>query len=337
MCLATVLSRPAVSHGQVAAPEPAIPVDAITAILDAFRSHHVVALGEGPHGNEQGHAFRLSLIRDPRFVNIVDDIVVEFGSGRYQHLMDRFVSGEDVSHADLRRVWQDTTVGTAVWDRPIYEQFFRAVRTLNTSVRPERRLRVLLGDAPIDWTVIKDHADLRKWGQAKDRHAGAVIKKEVLAKRRRALVVFGDGHLQGRGFPAASLINVLERPPMPTKVFAISSSFADLTRMQADVATWPVPSIARLRGTVIGAKPYASFYPIPPAPGWNVVRMEDQFDALLYLGPAASMTTSRLPPELCLDSAYMKMRLARLAFEHPALSKASSDGLKMYCAAQVAK
>jgi hypothetical protein len=247
------------------------------------------------------------------------------------------VSGEDVSHADLRRVWQDTTAGTAVWDRPIYEEFFRAVRTLNTSLRPERRLRVLLGDAPIDWTRIKERAHLRKWGQAKDRHAGAVIKKEVLAKRRRALVIFGDGHLQGRGFPAASLINVLEQPPAPTKVFAVSSSFADLTRMQADVTSWPVPSIARLRGTVIGAKPYASFYPIPPAPGWNVVRMEDQFDALLYLGPAGSMTTSRFPPELCLDSSYMKMRFARLAFEHPALSKASGEWLKMYCAAQAPK
>ena len=39
----------------------------VNAILDAFRSHRVVALGEGSHGNEQGHAFRMSLIRDPRF------------------------------------------------------------------------------------------------------------------------------------------------------------------------------------------------------------------------------------------------------------------------------
>src|ERR1700741_2928172 len=66
---------------------------AIAAIIEAFQSHPMVALGEGPHGNEQGHAFRLALLRDPRFAATVNDIVVEFGSGRYQGLMDRFVNG----------------------------------------------------------------------------------------------------------------------------------------------------------------------------------------------------------------------------------------------------
>jgi hypothetical protein len=95
-------------YGQeVSSPQPAFPVNAITAILDAFRSHSVVALGEGPHGNEQGHAFRLALIREPRFPGAVNDILVEFGSGRYQDLMDRFVSGADVAQKDLRHVWQD--------------------------------------------------------------------------------------------------------------------------------------------------------------------------------------------------------------------------------------
>jgi hypothetical protein len=156
----------------------------------------------------------------------------------------------------------------------------------------------------------------------------------VLARHRRALAIFGDGHLQGRGFPPASLTNVLERAPGATKVFAISSSFTDLSRFQADAASWRVPSLATIRGTVIGAKPYASFYSIPPAPGWNLVRLEDQFDAVLYLGPRSAMTTSRFPPELCRDRAYMKMRLRRLSFEHPAISTSASETLEAYCRAQ---
>ena len=73
------------------APAPrAVPVEPIGAILDAFRSHAIVALGEGLHGNEQGHAFRLTLIRDPRFAVTVNDIVVECGNAKYQDLMDRF-------------------------------------------------------------------------------------------------------------------------------------------------------------------------------------------------------------------------------------------------------
>lgn len=66
---------------QSAPPRPAFPVEPIAAIIDAFGSHSVVALDEGDHGNEQGHAFRLALIRDPRFANSVNDIVVESRSG----------------------------------------------------------------------------------------------------------------------------------------------------------------------------------------------------------------------------------------------------------------
>ena len=121
---------------EVGAPGALIPVEPIAAILDAFQTHAIVALGEGPHGNEQGHAFRLALIRDPRFAATVNDIVVEFGSGRYQGLMDRFVNGADVPEGELKHAWQDTTATTSAWDRPIYEEFFRAVREVMPGCRP---------------------------------------------------------------------------------------------------------------------------------------------------------------------------------------------------------
>src|SRR3954462_15508659 len=75
-------------------PAPLKPVEPIAAIIDAFRSHEIVALGnvEG-RGNEQSHAFQLSLISHPRFAGPVNDIVVEFGNAQYQGLMDRFVGG----------------------------------------------------------------------------------------------------------------------------------------------------------------------------------------------------------------------------------------------------
>jgi len=56
-------------------PKPAVPVEATGFIVDAFRTHRLVGLSEGPHGNTEGHRFRLSLIRDPRFSAIVNDIV----------------------------------------------------------------------------------------------------------------------------------------------------------------------------------------------------------------------------------------------------------------------
>ena len=133
------------ADGQPASGGPAAPIEPITAILEMFKAHDVVALSEGSHGNEQGHAFRLALIRDPRFSAAVNDIMVEFGNALYQDVIDRFVRGEQVAYDELRKVWQNTTQRGTVWDRPIYEAFYRAVRDVNATLPAERRLRVLPG------------------------------------------------------------------------------------------------------------------------------------------------------------------------------------------------
>ena len=163
---------------QGAPPRPAVALEPIEAVLEAFRSHAVVALGEGAHGNLQGHDFRLSLIRDSRFAAIVNDIVVEFGNARYQDLMDRFVRGDQVTDGSLRQVWQNTTQPQPAWDAPIYEEFFRAVRAVNASLPRDRQLRVLLGDPPIDWDVVHTAEDLRPW-EGRGRHAAALIPREL--------------------------------------------------------------------------------------------------------------------------------------------------------------
>jgi hypothetical protein len=40
------------------------------------------------------------------------------------------------------------------------------------------------------------------------------------------------------------------------------------------------------------------------------LRMEEQFDAILYVGPKSSITYSSLSPELCVYQSYRKMRAA---------------------------
>jgi hypothetical protein len=69
VCAFAAISSPS---QETAPPRPAVPVEPITAILDAFRTHSVVALDEGSHGNEQAHVLRLSLIRNPKFADAVN-------------------------------------------------------------------------------------------------------------------------------------------------------------------------------------------------------------------------------------------------------------------------
>ena len=159
------------------------------------------------------------------------------------------------------------------------------------------------------WEFVRTRADLRKWNMQRDPHAFAVLKRESLAKNRKALVVYGDGHFQGRGFKDNSLTNLIERAGV--KMQTISVQYGPLLKIQPSVATWSAPSLAMINGTMIGRKYYAQFYPMPPAPGWNTVLMQDQFDAVLYLGPKPP-TMTLIPKSLCLDTEYMQMRRARL-------------------------
>ena len=157
-----------------AAEKPATPADPTMVILNAFRTHPIVALGEGQHRNLQGHAYRMSLIHDPRLATAVNDIVVEFGDARYQHVIDCYVAGGDVPLEELRHVWEDTTMANTVFDMPIYEELFRTVRDVNRSLPAVTRLRVLLGDPPIDWAKISS------------------------GEHRRALLLYADGHYSER-------------------------------------------------------------------------------------------------------------------------------------------
>ena len=169
------------TYAQPAAAPDAVPIDAIPAILDLFKTYQVVGLGEGPHGNLEGAAFRLKLIRDPRFPAIVDDILIEMGTARYQAVMDRYIRGESVPYQQLRRVWEDTTNPGTGPDNPIYQEFFAAVRGVNAKLPPDKKLRVLLGDPPIAWEFVRNRTDLRRWNMQRDPHAFAVLKRESLS------------------------------------------------------------------------------------------------------------------------------------------------------------
>lgn len=289
-------------------------IEPVSGILDAFGSHQIVALGEGLHGNTQSHAFRLALIRDPRFAAGVNDIVVEFGSARHQAVMDRFIRGEDVPHAELRKAWQDTTAPNPLWDSPIYEEFFRAVREVNRSLSPDRQLRVLLGDPPIDWATVRTHGDVARWPPLRDTHAADLVAREVLSQNRRALVIYGDGHFRRHSRwigapPNPTLLNLIER--QGTRAFAVwTNTTVEVERMQRNIASWPVPSLTLLRGTKLGAlnvKYFTGMETDPPS------TMEENWDAILYLGPVSSITFSEVSAALCTDAGYTKMRLARLA------------------------
>jgi hypothetical protein len=100
-------------------------VDAVH-IVAAFQQHPIVIIGEA-HWLRQAGNFYISLVRDPVFLETVQDIVVEFSSHNNQALLDRYVAGEDVPLEDERHIWRDTTK-VASWESPIYAEWLAAIR-----------------------------------------------------------------------------------------------------------------------------------------------------------------------------------------------------------------
>lgn len=263
----------------------------------------------------------------------------------------RFISGEEVPREFLRRAWEDTTQPHAGCETPIHEELYRAVRTVNTTLPKERRVRVLLGDPPIDWSSPTEKQDREKFMFMRDSYPAELIQRDILAKGRRALIVYGQGHLQRKqmlsnydmSHPIAqTIVSLLESSG--AKVFTVwGNTRADLETLQPSIASWSQPSLTLVRGNVLGAADFQLFFSdisnrlavqngklVPvPRDQWRALRMEDQFDAVLYLGPPSSITTSQFPPSLCADAPYMKMRLERLDAYGP---KGEADRLRQRCA-----
>jgi hypothetical protein len=348
---AVMLSLPALSpsSGQDQRP-PSVPVEAVGAIVEAFRSHAIVTISAS-HGDQQMLAFTLALIHDRRLSTVVNDLVVEDGNARYQDLMDRYIRGEAVPLSALRQVWENHTVPqSAIGRGTVIPEVYRTIHDINSSLPRERKIRVLLGDPPIDWDAVKTPADYRAWMEMRDSHPAALIQLEVLAKQRHALVMYGQMHAQRKqlasnyemeAWQAQTMVSILERAT-PTKVFSVWLE-SDLAKLLPDAASWRPPALAVVRGTILGAVDFAK-YSVPQMPRvsivdgkfvplardqWRSLPMEEQFDAVLYLGPSAATTATPYSPDMCADRAYLEERLRRLTLGGP---PGSADRLRQYCA-----
>lgn len=162
-------------------------------VIGLFKNCDVVCIPER-HGDKVVHDFLRDLITDTALAKAgVRDIVVEFGSERYQGVMDRYIAGGTVRKSELQKAWRETTQ-FLVWDSPLYESFFRMVRDVNSKIPANRRLRVLLGDPPIEWERVRTKEDYIKFGD-RDFMMASVVQREVLTKKRKALLIAGGMHL----------------------------------------------------------------------------------------------------------------------------------------------
>ncbi|MEG9436240.1 hypothetical protein JAO29_08690 [Edaphobacter sp. HDX4] len=312
LALSPVLGHAQKVQAQTPGAEPK-PEPAVAAIFAAFDQYEVVGMPEA-HGMKDIDDFLLSLIRNPVFPEKVNDIEVECGNSLYQGVLDRYIAGEDVPFAEVRKVWRNTTQ-VMCSTSGFFEQFFPLIRSINQKLPAEKRLRVLAGDPPIDWDQVKTVEDYRKFSN-RDASIASVMEREVLSKHRKALMMFGTFHLL-HGAPDA--VSIYEKN-YPNVTFVIADSGLFNTGSTASPENpfigWQPGSLAKIRNTWIADLGINSFFP-PPIMIDQDCKVKSEFpkemqqnmgkivDAILYLGPQDLRLKEQMPADIALDIDYM--------------------------------
>jgi hypothetical protein len=280
------LALVALAAGAVALPAPT-PVNATGGIIDAFRGHSLVAVGER-HRWPHEHEFLRALLRDARFAATVDDVVVEFGNQRYQALVDRYVvGGERIPLKRLQSAWTMTTQRpTGVWEDPIYRRFYIELRNLNLTLPPGRKVRLVLGDSPIDWRRIERWhragvgADcFEYWLGRRDEDYAAAVERKVLAKGHRGLLIAGAFHFLHHHDGNATTLLETDGHPVFVAIPYGGWLETDSARRE-EIESWPDPSLALVAGTWLGAVDAAALV----SADLRGTPIEEVTDAYLYLG-----------------------------------------------------
>ncbi len=313
-------------------------------VLGALANHNIVLIGENPHRGRRIHDFYLELLDHPEFHGAVDDILVEFGNSLFQDTMDQFLLElKAVDRASLAKAWRDTTQ-PLVWDSPVYENLVLRVRAQNEKLPPKDRVRLLLGDPPIDWSQVHSAEDLSPWLERESSYL-TILEREVLSKHRKALVLIGAGHCLKRTENTAFAKEATDKSWLahhleerhPGEIHSIypffgRSKLAD----HAEVTSWEAPSLLELVPHGLAEVPFGSIAhrvsvqrEVNGQSVWVPLEVEDwpsmetMVDALLYLGEERTDEMVAPPTETYGDQAYLEelLRRARLldqlfSFDH---------------------
>ncbi len=299
--------------GSPAFAEPPAPkvMSATDGIFEAFKTHPLVGLGE-MHGLAQEFEVYFALVRDPRFAAEVGNIVLETGSASHQATIDRYVNGDYVPYVELRKVWADTVgVSPAVTGLGAI-RLYAAVRIANSKLPTDRRIKVWLGEPPIDWPSIKSKAQWERLAEQRDSHPAELARREILAKGKKALLIYGVGHFGV--YPIPTLRMILDKTN-PGSLFVIAPyvGYAQkdcATRFERHVTGWKAPTAALEAD--IWRKECDAFNKVPVAGGETSSRNNVGLtaDALLYMGPRASLLQDGTDPDILMDLDY-RAELAR--------------------------
>lgn len=342
LALAGVFSLMLCTHPPLTQAVEAVVVPAEDGIFAAFEKHPLVGLGD-QHDQANELAFYGRLVRDPRFAATVGNVVAEFGASQHQDILDTYLDGGDVPYSELSKVWRNT-VAFDPSPGVGYQTFLAQVREVNKTLAPDKRIRVLLSEPPIDWSAVRTKESWQRIYDQRDSHAAEVITREILDAGKKALVIYGYGHFFPHLLPStwrvpsagADTLGEIIKRTHPGALYVIvpygGYQPAGCSAAIEEKVKWPRRSlIAPIRGTALQAAlmPPACFQKLegldPPVPAEELLRIGQQIyeqdsgaaaDALLYLAPVAELMFTPTDSTMWMDVEYEKELRRRYEIRH---------------------
>jgi hypothetical protein len=166
------------------------------------------------------------------------------------------------------------------------------------------------------------------------------------------LIVYGHLHFQRRQMASnfvmddwrtQTIVSLIEHAG-PTRVFTVWTLAEELTSAFPAARSWPRPAFAAVKGTSLGALDVARLYPtltrmqvadgaMKPLPqdSWTPLAIEQQLDAVVYLGPSADDTRLERPRAVCARPGFRDERLRRIALT--GIPRFEADAIEKLCPA----
>ena len=176
-----------------------------------------------------------------------------------------------------------------------------------------KKLRIVLGDPPIDWDQVHNREDVGLYLPFRDEFYASVVRYEVLARRHKALLIMGEGHFRRSGGRPSAIENELLMAFVKPYVILPGS---DIVRGYDDVdsrfAALPAPALLEMKGNWIGSL-------AAPGRGGAASTWEQTADAYLYLGARDNITVVKNSRTELDGTAYGRELQRRLAilFDKP--------------------
>jgi hypothetical protein len=219
------------------------------------------------------------------FQRRVTDVMVEWANPVYQNLVDRYLLKlEPIPIDSLAPVWINTDAPN-LWGRlTLMPAFYEAVRALNERLEPARRIRVIGGCEPIDWSKVQTQVDVARYPFKSNWAAHVIMEHYAPEPSRKLFVIYGEGHVNRRGTLTAE------------------------ARQKVSLEQWFMVGVIRERGaegTLIArlgdsAQPFYAgtdrLVAVPPYPRDLSVAREQPLasvmNAVVYLGPVPDRSMS---------------------------------------------